>query len=259
MFYIMLLTSCEKVVYIDLNTSDSKIVVEANITNITGNYLNQVKLTKTVNYYDANIFPAVTGASVIISDDVGNSEKLSEQAPGVYFSHSLLTASGRSYSLKIISDGKEYDGFSTMPYRVPIDSIAFEQRINRQGVITYRVRCFFTDPPNVANYYRMKLYSLNDIIGIDSNNIRVLSDRLTDGKQMSISYRSSFLLNDSVNVILESIDKPTYEFYLTLPNAGGDLNPFLSSPPANPVNNISNGGLGYFAAYSYVDTFVVVH
>ena len=77
--YILLLSACEKVVYIDLNTSDPKLVVEANITDSKygqGYYLNAVKLSRTVNYYDGNVFPAVNNASVFISDDLGNIDTL---------------------------------------------------------------------------------------------------------------------------------------------------------------------------------------
>ena len=112
--YILLLSACEKVVYIDLNTSDPKLVVEANITDSKygqGYYLNAVKLSRTVNYYDGNVFPAVNNASVFISDDLGNIDTLKPMNlasnPGMYLIDKMKGVAGRSYSLKIIADGKE--------------------------------------------------------------------------------------------------------------------------------------------------------
>ena len=67
-------SSCEKVVYIDLNSTNPIPVVEANVTNMPGPYT--VKLSTTVNYYDSNTFPAITDATVTISDNAGNSEIL---------------------------------------------------------------------------------------------------------------------------------------------------------------------------------------
>ena len=102
----MLFISCEKVVYIDLNTSDPHPVVEANITNQAGPYT--VKLSRSVNYYDANIFPAITDATVTISDNSGNSEILKQTSDGIYQTSTTQGIPGRTYSLKILFNGKEY-------------------------------------------------------------------------------------------------------------------------------------------------------
>jgi hypothetical protein len=244
--------SCEKVVYIDLNTTNPKLIVEANVTNQPGPYT--VLLSHSVNYYDPNIFPAVTGASVIISDDDGNTETLTEVSPGKYQTSSIQGVEGRTYSLKIIADGNEYDAASTMPYRVAIDSVNFEQRDEGNG---YRVICKFIDPEGMANYYKLQLSS-NDTANLDSTDVRILADGFADGQELTIRYGTHLVVGDTVTVKLECIDKVTYDFYRTLPNVEGDIRQFMSAPPANPVTNLSNGALGYFAAcaVSKVDTIV---
>jgi hypothetical protein len=71
--------SCEKVIDIDLNKADSRIVIEGNITDQAGPYT--VRISKTVNFDESNTFPAISGALVKISDNAGNSETLTETQP----------------------------------------------------------------------------------------------------------------------------------------------------------------------------------
>lgn len=247
------ISSCEKVVTIDLNSVNPKLVVEGNITNLPGPYI--VKLSHTVNYYDPNVFPVVSGASVFVSDNAGNADTLKETSPGTYRTSSLIGTEGRKYFLKIVASGQTYIALSTMPYKVPIDSLNYF--LNTQNN-SYRVVCKFKDPAGIANYYKVQFTS-NDSLAINSD-ARLLSDKLTDGEEMSITRnRVHVLVNDTIFAKLESINRLTYDFYTTMVNVEGGTSQYLSAPPANPVTNISNGGLGYFAAYTISRNTVVIH
>jgi len=247
------LTSCEKVVYVDLNTTDPKLVVEGNLSDQPGPYI--ISLTHSVNYYDPDIFPAVSGAHLVISDNAGNSETLTEVSPGKYQTNTLQGVTGRTYSLKISADGKQFDASSTMPSHVPIDSVNFQ--LNNNGN-SYRVICKFKDPEGVQNFYKLQLSS-NDTAGLDTTDVRILADGFADGQELSITYRTHLLPGDSVNVKLECIDNSIYTFYRTLADDEGGIRSFVSAPPANPVTNVSNGGFGYFSAYSVAIVSTVVH
>jgi len=243
-------SSCEKVVKLDLKNGSNGIVVQGNINNLEMGCV--VQLNGTINYYDSNNFPILNGATVSISDSAGNTKTLNQNAIGNY--QLLITGiPGRTYILKINYEGKEYTSSSTMPYPVPIDSLTFSSTRNNG----YRMTCHFTDPGGISNYYMIRYSSK---LGQEnfSTNARVIDDRLTDGQPMAMTVRANFTQFDTVTVNLECIDKGAFEFYNTLANAQGDLNPLLSSPPANPVSNISNGGLGYFSAYSYTQKKVAV-
>ncbi len=258
MISLLIFSSCEKVVYIDLNTSDPRPVVEANITNHAGPYT--VRLHHSVNYYDPNTFPAITNAIVTISDNTGITEILQQTSDGIYQTSTLQGIPGRTYFLKIMYNGKEYDAASTMPDPVAIDSVQIVQNKpggggnNHPG---FRVTTYFTDPLFLGNYYRLHMIS-NDTSAVDKTRYRYLSDKLTDGTEMSLSVNTNLRYNDSLTVVLESIDKSTYDFFTTLRQVIGGNSSFLSAPPANPVNNISIGGLGYFAAYSAVSKSYIV-
>lgn len=261
-FAATLLSSCEKVVYIDLNTSTPHMVVESNIINGNGPFT--VKLSRSVNYYDGNSFPAVTGATVVLSDN-GNSEVLKETDAGTYRSGSTNGIPGHIYRLSITTaDGKVYTSSSTMPAPVPIDSITVELRgksdnNNAQNTLSsrYRVTCSFKDPANEVNFYRLILTS-NDT-AFKQNRINIISDKLTDGQEIYLTANGRFIPGDSLHVTLQSIDMATYDFYNTLTAVEGDRPNFLSAPPANPTNNISNGALGYFSAYSVTRKSYIIH
>ncbi|MCX6257362.1 MAG: DUF4249 domain-containing protein [Bacteroidia bacterium] len=259
MLLVLIFSSCEKVIFVDLNNSDPHPVVEANITNLPGPYI--VKLTRSLNYYDSNTFPPITDATVTVSDNAGNSEIMKQTTGGIYQSATLTGTPGRTYTLTILYNGNEYYAVSTMPGPVPVDSVIIEKNVNNgfgeHNNIEYRIITYFKDPPGLGNYYRLQLTS-NDSSGIDQNRNRLLSDKLIDGAEMSMSYNTKLVPGDSVTVKLESIDESAFNFYTTLEAAVADGTSFLSAPPANPVNNISNNGLGYFAAYSLSEKHIII-
>jgi hypothetical protein len=256
---VVALYSCEKVITIDLKTADSQIVVQGNVTSLAGPYV--VKLNSTVSYYSSNSFPTVTGAQVNISDNYGNNELLTETSSGVYKTSLLSGTPGRVYSLQIVANGKTYTASSTMAMPLPVDSFLLQPTFSKMTnmINGYRVICKFTDPAGLGNHYRVVISS-HDTIAIGDRTSRIVSDKFADGQQLSVTFRTKLVSGDTVGIQLQCVDKNTYDFYNTLNNAVGSssLNQFLAALPANPTNNISNKGLGYFAAYPVTTATMVV-
>ena len=98
-FCLSALVSCTKEIDIDLNSSNPKLVVEANIYEGTGPYY--VKLTRTVNFDESNSFPAETNALVIISNDLMQTDTLVEFSPGIYQTQFIQGLANHNYSLYI--------------------------------------------------------------------------------------------------------------------------------------------------------------
>ena len=76
-FFILIgivISSCTKVINVDLNSASPQIVVQANLPNQSAG--DTVQLNQTVNFSDLNSFPAITGALVTINDNAGNSDTL---------------------------------------------------------------------------------------------------------------------------------------------------------------------------------------
>ena len=94
-------------------------MVEASISNKPGPYF--VKLSKTVNFDDITIIPAVSGAIVEISDMSGNIETLTELRNGIYKTNRLRGIPGETYKLTIKTDGQVFESVSYMPF--PADGL----------------------------------------------------------------------------------------------------------------------------------------
>jgi hypothetical protein len=143
--------ACEKVISVDLNSAAPNIVIEGNITDQDGPYI--VKLSQTVNFDLTNTFPPVTGASVVISDNLGNSERLTEGLAGTYSTSTIHGVPGRTYTLSVSVNGKEYIASSTMPPPVTIDSLTLES-MTFGGDNSKVIDVHFKDSAGVKNYYR---------------------------------------------------------------------------------------------------------
>jgi hypothetical protein len=252
----LILTSCEKVIDVDLNDSLPQIVIEGNITDQTGPYT--VKLSKSVNFDELNDFPSISGATVQISDDAGNSEILPETSPGIYTTASLQGTPGRTYTLDVTIEEQTYTAVSTMPFPVAIDTLTVEEPSLSFGNGEDYIEARYKDPEGIDNYYRFVLLINN----VRQKGIGVIIDRdwLQDGNTIRTSIESDeeedieFKPGDLVTVFMQSIDESVYEYYRTLNESGGNF----SASPTNPLSNFSGGVLGYFSAYAVTSKTIAV-
>ena len=123
------LMSCEKEIELDLNSADPKIVIEGQIPQ---NQTAKIIITKTVNISDTNVFPAVRAASVSITDNLGNIEQLVETSAGVYQTQKMIGVEGRTYTLSVNAEGKNYTAKTTMPLQVKLLNIKYTARQGKQ-------------------------------------------------------------------------------------------------------------------------------
>ncbi|MEZ5018448.1 MAG: DUF4249 family protein [Flavipsychrobacter sp.] len=243
------ISSCTKVIDVNLNNTKPVIVIEGEITDTTGPY--KVKITKTIDIDKNNNFPGVSGAVVTIADDAGNSETLVDMGSGgIYETRTLQGTPGRTYTLTVVVEGTTYKATSTMPAKVAYDSLGYKEVNTPDGKEPYPT-VYYRDPETKGNYYRAKQY----VNGVFDGEIFVESDEFIDGKN-----RAAILFNGprddedkiinivgEVTVEMQCIDKKNFEYLEQLVEASG--NP-QSATPANPVTNISNGALGYFSAHT---------
>jgi hypothetical protein len=235
--------ACQKVIDVDLNSADPQIVIEGNISDSSGPYY--VTLSKTVNFDHPNTFPSVTGAHVVMSDTLGNSELLTETLPGTYRTSVIQGTPGRTYTLDVISEGKEYIATSTMPAPVKFDSLTLDYILD--GPDRYwAFKVHFKDPAGVNNYYHFVLMRNSSI----SQRFFLYDDRIQDGESITYDLTPDTLhYKDTVVIFLQCIDKGVYDYFRTasqISNGRGSQ----SASPANPLSNFSNGALGYFSANS---------
>lgn len=238
---VVILSSCEKEVDIDLHSVEPRLVIEGKVAQDS---LAMVKLTKTKDFGDDNIYDTLTGASVVVSDDAGNSEKLALNSSGWYTSEILRGVAGRTYNLSVTYEGVEYTSVSKMPPPVPIDSLSMFLIPTTKYPFP---RIHFRDPKgNVNDYYRYKVSVNNEYAGTGT-----ASAEHTDGIAMVVLVYISdkklqneeILKGDKIEIELQSIDKATHTYFENLERIGNSQN--------NPTSNIIGGNaLGYFSAYS---------
>jgi hypothetical protein len=243
-------SSCTEIITLDLNSSDPQIVVEASVPTSERAV---VKLTKSINFDHDNIFPPVENAIITLSDNIGNSEVLTQRKPGIYTSNSIVGLVGRSYSLSIVSGENTIASTCSIPNKVRFDSLRLSQSFGysrtafggKTKVDTlYQLTARFNDPISETNYYRFVEYKN----GVSTGSIYIFDDRLTNGKTVErnlFNLSRKLSIGDTVTVEMQCIQKEVYEYFNSFGN-----NRMGSSTPANPYTNLTGTALGYFSTHT---------
>ena len=240
---VILSTSCQKVIDINLNSTSPAIVIVGNINDQPGPYT--VTLSQTINFSNPNTFPTISGAFVSISDNTGIVDTLKETSPGTYLTRKTIGVVGRTYNLTVVANGQTYTSSSTMPPVVAFDTLTIVQKISFRNKDTnlYAQATFF-DPVSATNYYRF-IETRNDTL---LSNVHIINDEFTNGRFIDFVIRTdtSLAKGDSVKIEMQCIDQGTYQYLNTFREATGSTN----VTPANPISNITNNALGYFSAHT---------
>ena len=253
---LFLVISCEREIDLNLEDQSGNIVIEANVTDQAGPYT--VRITKSVSFTQSNTYPGIENAQVTLSDDLGQTENLQHIGDGIYQASSFQGQSGRTYTLKVQTDGKEYTSQSKMPEAIQFQGLE-QDSFMVAGETSYTLLPIFVDPPALGNRY-LFTYSVNDN---PKKYFSEFSDNVNNGAP---NQRPLILPNDDeavkvkvgdkITVKMQCIDDAVYTFYsalLQLSGGGGG-----GVTPTNPPSNISNGALGYFSAHTVsVKTIVI--
>ncbi len=273
---LFLLTSCERSVQFDLESSTPKLVVEATIEN---GQAPVVILSRSMGFF-STIDPSllqdffVRDAEVYISNGVlthrlrefqvpaGGGTSLyyysnDPASPGTAFSGEL----NRAYSLRILWQGKEFTAETSIPDTAKQVEALFWKPApagNPPEKVVLMVRAF--DPPGFGNYFRYftkrngepfypGLISVYDDQVIDGSVYEVQVERGIERTGSVPDYYSFFDRGDTVTLKLCDIDKATYDFWRTMEFTYASVgNPFSS--PTRVLSNINGGALGYFGGYA---------
>jgi hypothetical protein len=240
--------SCEKVINVDLKNAEPKIVIEGIVDN-SGNPA-AVKISKSVSFSAGNTYPAVSGATVKITDGAGNSFTLTEGAAGTYSNALLKGVPGKTYNLSVTAEGKNYTATSIMPQQVPLDTL-IQDTVRISGTVKV-VNAIFSDPPGFGNNYHL----VQIINGKRNASIFASDDLYTDGSATPFQLDDGdkkLKTGDVVLVEMQCIDYKVYRYIKGL----SDLRD-ANTVPANPDTNISGNPLGYFSAHTSEKKTIVI-
>ncbi|MFN4145072.1 MAG: DUF4249 domain-containing protein [Runella sp.] len=279
----LLFSSCEDVIDLDIPAGESQLVVDGWITNQPKTQT--IRLTQSAPFFDNTPARPVLGASVTVTDDRGKTFVFKdEKNNGTYLwqpatPRDTLGRIGGTYRLLIKTANEEYSATSRLN-RVPrIDSLNFfpdEVPINppdgspRQG---FTAEFFARDPVGVGDCYWIKSYR-NDTLFNRTNQIVLAFDAgfspgaATDGLQFILPIRRSitqrfFQENERVRVEIHSIGLEGF-FFLNQVRQESNNAGLFATIPANIPTNIQNRdpkgrkALGYFGASAVSSAEVVI-
>ena len=245
-------TSCEKVVDIEVPSSEPKLIIDASFevyfdeTPFTAK--TNVKLTLSADYFDTAI-PAVLGAKVFVTNlnDINIINFLDTDEDGVYEPQStFIPEDDIEYELTVIYDNETYKGKATKVKSAKFINVMQGDKTLFTGKET-EVIIEFSDDINAENFY---------LVHYTDNRYDALEDRFFNGTEYN---KSEFFdeddldLPETINISMSGVTKEYFTYFRILINQSGENSggPFQSVPSSllgNMINttNDSNFPLGYF-------------
>jgi len=248
---VLINSSCTEKINLNLKDSSAQITIEGNLSDKPGPYY--VILTKSRLFTETNSFTGLSSALVIISDDAGNIDTLTEAMAGLYLTSSIRGTVGRTYKLSVTSEGITYESLCAMPPPVDIDSIVVSTETDFRGNSKKQADLLVRDPAGIQNQYRVVSY-LN---GGMSSGFDIHRDRLWDGKLRSFNVpHSDFHSGDTLQVDLLSIDEHIYTYFSEFNENQNNFG--APAAPANPDPVFTPAALGYFSAHSIKSKTIII-
>jgi len=251
---------------IDINLDDQKyarIVVEGGISTDTGQHV--ITLTKTANYFDNQPPAAVSGAQVTIYNDTKEYQLTEDpNKPGDYLTDpDVYGVVGNEYLMDIklseeVGGQLAYTSSSQIYPVNQLDSIALEFHEDWGDDGYYEVKCYVWDSPSV-DYYMFYVYKNGIRVNDTITDVFVVDDLLYNGNYtngIGVGYLDQSMDHQKLNpgdTVTLQVARITKEYCYYLWDVQLEVSyqsPLFSGPPANVKGNISDGGFGFFAAYS---------
>lgn len=285
---LLLLSSCEKEVNINMNSAPPKLVVEGFIEKDKPPV---VVLTRSIGYFSKIDFSTLSNSFVhnaVITVDNGARQVVLREyhidttgGNRLYF-YTLDTAGGigpglflgethKSYKLVIESEGQRYESTTHIHDCKPVDSLVAEAPASPPDKLPTAMilAVYYSDPDTFGNCVRYftrrnsepfypgfnSVYDDQIVNGVRNARIPLAAGFRRDG---SFTDSSGYVLRgDTVTLKWAAIDRAVFNFYTTYEYSLGTVgNPF--STPINVKSNISNGALGVWAGYGTTTTTIII-
>ena len=275
---IILLSSCQKEVHINLGGTAPIVVVQGQIQTgqppivfltSTISFFATVNLTTLENSFVHNAVITVSNGTQTVTlkeysiDTSGGAKFYAYSLDTSSINNIMLGEVGKYYTLTIKSNGATYTAVTKIPTPKGVDTMWFGTPLfhnKNTPDSAYELFATYTDPDTPGNYvrsftqrnhegsYANGIYSDQGVNGIVISNIALLAG-YRDSTNAPVDTLRYFYPGDTVTLNWCQIDKGVYTFWNTEAYAQqttGD--PFAS--PINVLTNIKGGAIGIWAGYS---------
>ena len=256
--YIFILLGCEKVIELETDFNDKRLVIDANISKHKDS-LNKkafVKLSETIPYFsneESIVDNAVVSIEINQKIQVLNYDSQKKE----YISDINFINDNDEFVLNVKHNNNNYTSNSRLIKTPKIESVVFGERksLNKDEV---ELKVTFTDPPEEGNYYLWKFGPKK------SGKFDYLPalDKYINGNKFTFSFfidKTEYLQNtDYINIEINGITEDYFNYLNILTSQAGAQNgrPFSTSSSVikgNVINNtnLENFPLGYFRVYEF--------
>lgn len=240
--------SCEDVVNLDLETGETKLVIDAEIIWKKGTSGNEqtIKISKTAPYYDGST-PKVSGAQVRVENSNGDVFTFNQTEAGVYKCTNFVPVLNADYKLFIDVEGQSYTATEKLTSTSPINKI--EQKIvpDFGGEDVIELTFFYNDPADQVNFY-VTDYQSSFLIYPE---YEITNDEFYNGNEISTRFSHEDMKTGDIVTITHRGGSKNFFNYWKLILEASNSNPF-QVPPGNIRGNIvntsdaNNFAMGYF-------------
>jgi hypothetical protein len=257
--------SCTERIDIELDSTYRRLVVYGTLTN--DSIRHQIILSSTSDYFSNQPSPSISDALVELSFN-GQTLLLQENdtVPGSYeCPEAFRGVPGTTYRLDISQvdvdmDGEieNYHAESTMPQGSTLEAIQLDYYSFPQ-ISGYAVSILGSHPRDQKDWFSFMFIKNGDLLTDTLMKYTVLADDLFDdgwfvglpvGFLNDDDPRQAVHPGDTVTLEMNSIEQVFYDFITEAQMEMMGNIPLFSGPPANVPTNISDGGMGIFAAYA---------
>jgi len=281
-----LFTACEDAIDVDLDDNIPQLVVDAWVN--SNPEPQTIRLTRTAPFFDNNFTPVITEATVVLTDDAGNTFSfLDNDNDGSYVwtpgGQQSLGQVGTTLQLTIDAEGETYTATSTIEPTTTVDSIDVRFRDDiLGGPDGIYAELFARDLPGEGNAYWIQTFKNDQFLGLPEELNYTFDAAFTmgsgvDGVTFITPIRelinpviendeSPYAPGDNIRVEIHSLNLAAFLFIddlatqITLGNSS-----IFAEPPANVRTNIINvdpnateQALGFFNVASVSEKTVIV-
>ena len=256
--FIFIFLGCEKVIDLETDFNDTRLVVDANISKHRDslNAKASVKLSETVPYF-SDEESIINDAIVSIEINQKTHELYYDNPTKLYLADINFIENNSDFVLLIEHKKNNYTSSSKLIKTPKIESVVFGDRksLNKDEV---ELKVTFTDPPEEGNYYLWKFGPKK------SGKFDYLPalDKYINGNKFTFSFfidKTEYLQDsDYINIEINGITEDYFNYLNILTSQAGAQNgrPFSTSSSVikgNVVNNtnLENFPLGYFRVYEF--------